>query len=709
MMTDAYPDTRRDNSVVDDFHGTKVTDHYRWLEDPDSEETRQWVDAQNKITDSVLARCPNREDIFNRLKELQNYPKFGVPSKRGDSYYFWKNDGLQNQSVLYRQQTLTSEPELFLDPNKWSEDGTVSIGVTSFSESGKYLAYAVHQSGSDWKIINVKDTTTGEVLSDKLEWVKFSGIAWTHDDKGFYYCRYPAPKLFEGSDQTQKAGTETEKVGKQKVYYHSLGTPQSQDKLIYYVDDQPEWMYGVSVSEDGRYFMLTISESCERVNRLYILDLQLEPKMNGDIVVMDKIIDNFQAEYEYITNDGPLFYLLTNLEAPRKRLITIDITSDKKESKEIIPHKKNVLQYIMPVNKDKFVVSYLQDVQEVLELYSMTGQQLETFALPTIGTIEAMSGKRNHTEFFFKFVSFLHPGTIFHYDFAQEKLIVFREATVKGFNPDEFQTEQIFYNSKDGTKIPMFVCSKKGSQKNGQTPVLLYGYGGFNISITPSFSVSRVVWMQHYEAIYAVANIRGGDEYGEEWHQGGIKDRKQNVFDDFQAAAETLIKEGYTTPKKIGIMGGSNGGLLVAACVNQRPDLFGCGIAQVGVLDMLRFHKFTIGYAWCSDYGCADNAADFEYLYKYSPLHTVKKGKEFPSLLLTTGDHDDRVVPAHSFKYISEVQYQLGKEEYQHNPLVIRIEVKAGHGHGKPMEKILRESADVFSFLAWSLKTSFKA
>lgn len=702
MSSIEYPITRRDESVHDDYFGAKVNDPYRWLENPDSEETKQWVEVQNEVTNAILEQCPNKEKIFNRVKEMQDFPQWGTPAKRGNKYYYRYNSGLQNQSVLYVRDSLEGEGRVFLDPNLLSNDGTVSLGVSAFSKSGKYFAYSLHYSGSDWQIIHVKDAETGKDLEDKLEWVRYSGICWTNDNKGFYYNRYTAPKVFEnGEDKEFKRGTETEKAKNQAVYYHVVGTPQSEDQLIYIEPLQPDWMFGSNISDDGRYYILTISESCAPVNRVYVADLEREiVRDDQGRLVFNKFIDKFEAGYFYITNDGPLWYFLTNKDAPRKKIIQLDITNPSQEPKTILAETEYVIDCCASVNGNQFLVLYVEDVKEILYLYSMDGTRLKVFDLPSAGAVVLGSPEREDTEFFFSFTSFLYPGSVYHYDFKTSKQTVFAASEVKGFDPELFETEQIFSVSKDGTKVPSFVIKKKGLELNGQNPCFLYGYGGFNVNLTPVFSPSRIVWMQHLNGILVVANLRGGNEYGEEWHQGGIKQNKQNTFDDFIATAENLISKKYTSPSKLAILGGSNGGLLVAACVNQHPELFGVGISQVGVLDMLRFHKFTIGIQWCSDYGCSDNEEDFRYLIKYSPLHTIKKGKQYPAVMLTTADHDDRVVPAHSFKYISELQYQLGKEEYQKNPLIIRIDVKAGHGYGKPTEKRLQEISEIYAFIA---------
>jgi len=523
--------------------------------------------------------------------------------------------------------------------------------------------------------------------------------------KEFFYCQYPQPKSLKEDD---KLGTEVDSNKHQKVYYHQICTPQSEDKLIFETPDEPGWMFGAEVSDDGRYFVLRVFKDCDPINKFYYADLNnLDlTKLNGLIPVI-KLIDTFDAEYSLVTNESTLFFFKTNLNAPKYKVIAIDLDNPSPEHrKEIIPESKNVLSYVFCVHQNILVVCYMKDVVDVLELYSLDGKLIKNLSIP-LGTINSPSGWKQDTMFFYKFTSFLEPGTIYRYDFNEnddtKRLTVFREAAVTGFNPSQFETKQVFFQSKDGTRIPMFIVYKKPVKLDSNNPVLLYGYGGFNYAIQPSFSSFRIVWLQHFNGILAIPNIRGGGEYGEEWHQAGVKHKKQNVFDDFQAAAKYLIQEKYTNPKLLSISGGSNGGLLVGACINQTPELYGCAVAAVGVMDMLRFHKFTIGNQWCSDYGCADNLEDFKYLIKYSPVHNVPKGKPFPAVLLVTADHDDRVPPLHSYKYIAALQNELGNEPYQSSPLLIRIDTKAGHGGGRPTAKIIEEQADVYSFIAYSL------
>eukprot|EP00164_Ancoracysta_twista_P001386 GFYU01001808.1.p1 GENE.GFYU01001808.1~~GFYU01001808.1.p1 ORF type:complete len:731 (-),score=242.18 GFYU01001808.1:192-2330(-) len=705
-----YPVARRDDTVVDDFFGTKVADPYRWLENPasTSEETQEWMAAQNKITEGFFDGCDARGPFKDRLTQLLNYNRYTCPVKRGNAYYYSKNDGLQNQYVMYQQKSLDGESTVFLDPNKLSEDGTTSLGSSKFSKSGDLFAYSLSHSGSDWKTLYVKNVETGKDLDDKLEWVKFSSMAWTHDDKGFYYARYPTPESLKDSDDPEKQrGTETDAAKDQKVYYHRVGTPQSEDVLIFEAPPGEEkWLFGVEVSDDGKYLIITIYESCDPVNRFYYADISAGPIPAADSVV--KLIDNFDAAYDYITNEGTVFYLKTNLKAPKYKLITIDLSSPAQENwKEIIPEKDDVLEAVTCANNTMLPVIYMHDVKQIFQIYDFEGKLVTDVALPSAGSVGGLAARKEDCELFYSFTSFLYPGTIYRYNFETNTSTVFRESELKGFDPEPYKTEQVFYPSKDGTKIPMFIVSRKDVQMDGTNPVLLYGYGGFSISLTPSFSVTRLLWIQHLGGVLAIPNLRGGGEYGEDWHVAGTKEKKQNVFDDFQCAAEYLISEKYTSAQKICIQGGSNGGLLVGACVNQRPDLYGAAIAQVGVMDMLRFHKFTIGYAWVSDFGSSEDKDGFEYLHKYSPLHNIRPGKKYPSLLLTTASHDDRVVPAHSFKFMAELHHQLRDDPAQTNPLLIRIDTKAGHGAGKPTTKIIEEASDMYGFIAKVLGLSW--
>ena len=680
-----YPAARK-SDVVDDYHGTRVPDPYRWLEDPDSPESRAWIEAQNRLTAAYLAEIPARAALRERLTKLWNYPKYGTPFRKARRYFFFKNDGLQNQSVLYKQASLTADPETLLDPNVLSEDGTVALSTLAVSEDGRLLAYGTSASGSDWEEFRVRDVAEGRDLSDHLKWIKFSGASWTNDDAGFFYSRYPEPG--------DKALTDVNRF--QRLYYHRLGTEQTADVLVYERPDQPDWGMNAEVTDDGRYAVLHVWLGTDRRNRVYYLDLKdaRRPKVTGEVV---RLLDDFDASYAFVGNDGPVFYFLTDLEAPRKRVIAIDTRHPERARwREIIPQGPDVLDGIHIIH-DTFVANYMHDASSRLRLFTLEGRLVKDLPLPTLGSIGAISGERKDDEMFYAFTSFLYPTTIFRYDFKSGGTSVFKAPTID-FDPSGYETKQVFYSSKDGTRVPMFITHKKGLHLDGSNPTYLYGYGGFNISLTPSFSVAMLVWLEQ-GGVYAVPNLRGGGEYGEEWHQAGMHDKKQNVFDDFIAAAEYLIAQGYTSPSKLAIAGGSNGGLLVGAAITQRPELFGAALPAVGVMDMLRFHKFTIGWAWVTDYGSADSVAQFPYLYKYSPLHNIRAGTRYPATLVTTADHDDRVVPGHSFKFTAALQAaQAGPR-----PVLIEIETKAGHGAGKPTSKLIEEQADRFAFLVKNL------
>ena len=673
----AYPSSRKADQV-DDYHGTKVADPYRWLEDPDSEETKAWVDAQNKVTFGYLGEIPAREQIKQRLTQLWNYEKYGIPFKQGNHYFYFKNDGLQNQNVLYTLTSLDAEPRVLLDPNTLSEDGTIALSGITISEDGNLMAYGLSTSGSDWNEWKVLDVETASNLADHLKWVKFSGASWTHDRQGFFYSRYDEPN----------EATKLEDLNYyQKLYYHKLGTPQSEDTLIYHRPDQKEWMFGAGVTEDGRYLIISVSQGTDPKNLVFYKDLQ-----TPDSPVVE-LISEFEANYSFIDNDGPLLWFRTDLDAPRGRVIAIDINNPARENwHEVIPQTAKTLEGIGLLN-NQFVADYLKDARSSIKIFNLDGSFVREVELPGIGSAGGFGGKRYDTETFYSFTSFTTPATIYRYDMVSGESTIVRQPKVD-FNPDEYETKQVFYSSKDGTQVPMFITHKKGLQLDGNNPTYLYGYGGFGASLTPSFSVSRLVWME-MGGVYAIPNLRGGGEYGEEWHQAGTKLNKQNVFDDFIAAAEWLINNHYTQPAKLAIAGGSNGGLLVGACMTQRPELFGAALPAVGVMDMLRFHKFTIGWAWCSDYGSPDNPEEFKALYGYSPLHNLKPGTAYPATMITTADHDDRVVPAHSFKFAAALQEAHASEK----PVLIRIETKAGHGAGKPTTKIIEELADEWAFL----------
>ena len=680
-----YPAARK-SDVVDDYHGTRVPDPYRWLEDPDSPESRAWIEAQNRLTAAYLADIPARATIRQRLTKLWNYPKYGAPFRKAGRYFFLKNDGLQNQSVLYKQASLEATPETLLDPNILSEDGTVALSTLAVADNGRLLAYGTAASGSDWEEFRVRDVVTARDLSDHLKWIKFSGASWTKDGAGFFYSRYPEP--------TDKALTDVNRF--QRLYYHRLGTDQAQDVLVYERPDQPDWGMNAEVTDDGRYAVLTVWLGTDRRNRVYYRDLKdpRHPRITGEVV---RLLDDFDASYAFVGNDGPVFYFLTDLDAPRKRVIAIDTRHPERGGwRELIPQGQDVLEGVQIIH-DTFVANYMHDASSRLRLFALDGRMLKDLELPTLGSIGSISGERKDDEMFYAFTSFLYPTTIFRYDFKSGATSVFKAPTID-FDPSRYETKQVFYTSKDGTRVPMFITYKKGLTLDGSNPTYLYGYGGFNISLTPSFSVAMLVWLE-MGGVYAVPNLRGGGEYGEEWHQGGMHEKKQNVFDDFIAAAEYLIAQRYTSPAKLAIAGGSNGGLLVGAAMTQRPELFGAALPAVGVMDMLRFHKFTIGWAWVTDYGSADSAAQFPYLYKYSPLHNIRAGTRYPATLVTTADHDDRVVPGHSFKFTATLQAaQAGPQ-----PVLIEIETKAGHGAGKPTSKVIEEQADRIAFLVRNL------
>jgi prolyl oligopeptidase len=681
MKKNSYPVARKGDQV-DDYHGVKVADPYRWLEDLDSDETRSWVDAENKLSFGFLEGIPARAAIKERITKLWNYEKYGVPFKEGNRYFYSRNSGLQNQSVLYTVTSLDGQPKLVLDPNTLSSDGTVALSGMQVSNGGKLLAYSLSASGSDWQEWKVRDVETGQDLSDDLKWVKFSGVSWTRDNSGFYYSRYDEPK----SDSLKATNYF------QKVYFHKLGTSQSEDVLVYERPDQKDWLFGAQVTEDGDYLIIPIFQGTDSKTRVYYKDL----KANNSGVV--KLLDDFDAAYSFIGNQGSRFWFQTDLQASRGKIIEIDTAKPERANwKVLVPEGPEALQTATLVNH-KFILNYLKDAYTQVRIHDTNGKLLNEVQFPGIGSADGFGGKATDTETFYSFTGFTTPTTIYRYDTATGKSSVFRQPKVD-FDPSTFETKQVFYTSKDGTKVPMFITYKKGLKLDGNNPTYLYGYGGFNVSLSPAFSVGNLVWME-MGGVYAQPNLRGGAEYGEDWHQGGMKLKKQNVFDDFIAAAEWLIKNKYTSTPKLSIGGGSNGGLLVGAALTQRPDLFGAALPAVGVMDMLRFQKFTIGWAWVSDYGSSENADEFKALYAYSPLHNIKPGTAYPATLVTTADHDDRVWPGHSFKFAATLQAaQEGSA-----PILIRIETKAGHGAGKPTSKIIEEIADRWAFLVKTLE-----
>lgn len=678
-----YPVAKK-GDVTDDYFGTKIADPYRWMENDTSKEVADWVKAENELTQSYLSKISFRGKMKEELTRIWNFPKYSVPFREGEWYFFFKNDGLQNQSVLYDRKGLDGDPAVLLDPNKLSEDGTVALNDISPSHDGKYLAYSIARSGSDWNEIYVMEIATGKKLSDSINWVKFSGLSWQGD--GFYYSRFDAPG----------AGAELTKQNENhKVYFHKIGTQQSEDKLIYANPKEPKHNFAASVSEDEHFLFLYESATTDGV-ALYYRDLTKGEQP------FKLIAPGFDNEYAVIDNITNKLFVITNHEAPKKKLVMIDPEKPEPANwKTVIPERDEVLESVQMVG-DRFVAQYMKNACSKLFLYSVNGKFLDEVALPGIGTVTGFSGKKGDFTAFYGFTSFAYPSTTFKYDVSSNKSEVYTKPEVD-FNPDDFEVKQVWYTSKDQTSVPMFIISKKGLELNGKNPTLLYGYGGFNISLTPSFSISRLLFLMN-GGVYAVANLRGGGEFGEEWHKAGTKERKQNVFDDFIAAAEYLIAEKYTSSDKMAMMGGSNGGLLVGAVMTQRPELFHVAIPQVGVMDMLRYHKFTIGHAWAGDYGTSDSADAFNYLIKYSPLHNLKKGVNYPATLAFTADHDDRVVPAHTFKFMATLQEcQAGP-----NPVLVRIETKAGHGAGKPTAKLIEETTDLWSFVFYNLGMTMK-
>lgn len=674
----SYPQTATVDTV-DTYFGVSVPDPYRWLENDTSAATASWVKAQNEITNNYLEHIPFRQDLLKRLTELANYERISAPFKKHGKYYFYKNDGLQNQSVLYVQDALNSEARVFLDPNKLSDDGTVALTSLSFSNNGKYVAYTISRSGSDWREIYVMDVATGSLLDDHITWAKFTDAAWQGD--GFYYSAYDAPSK----------GKEFSNVNEHhKIYYHKLGEPQQNDRLVYENKAYPKRFYTAQVSEDER--VLFIYESGEgRGNALFMQDLT---QKSAPVV---PLASDFDYQYTPIEVIGNRIYFFTNYQAPKNKIMAAELQSPELVNwKEVVPEKEQVLSDVRVIG-GKLFLTYDKDASNHAYVYDLQGKELQEIELPSLGSV-SFNGDKDDEECFFSFTSFTIPGATYKYDVQKNSYELFRAPKVK-FHSDDFVTEQVFFPSKDGAKIPMFLTYKKGLKKNGKNPVFLYGYGGFNISLYPSFSINRIPFLEN-GGIYVQVNLRGGSEYGEDWHVAGTKMQKQNVFNDFIAAAEYLIDNKYTNSQKIAIVGGSNGGLLVGACMTQRPDLFRVAIPQVGVMDMLRYHKFTIGWNWASDYGTSEDSKEmFEYLKGYSPLHNLKKGTKYPATLVTTADHDDRVVPAHSFKFAATLQACNEGS----NPTLIRIDSKAGHGAGKPMSKILEEQADVYGFIMYNL------
>ncbi len=670
------------SDAAERFHGDLVPDPYRPLEDPDSPESRRWIEEENRLTEGFLAGIPARGRIRERLNELWDFERYEPPIPRGGRLFYSRNDGLQNQSVLWVVDREGTEPRVLLDPNGLSEDGTVALTGVGLSDDGRLLAYSISRGGSDWQEWRVRDVETGKDLPDVLSWSKFSDASWSLDGKGFYYCRYDAPP----------AGQELQAANYyQKLCYHRLGTPQSEDPIVYERPDEKEWGFDGRVTEDGRWLVIHGWVGTDPRNRVFYRDLS-DPA--GKVRTL---LGEFDAGYTFVGSDGPVLWFLTDRDAPRRRVIAVDVREPARERwREVIPQAPETLGQVSVVG-DRFLASYLKDAHARVLRFGLDGAPLGELALPGIGSVHGLTGRRSDRESFYVYTSFDAPPTVYRLDPATGASVPFFRPRVR-FDPSAFEVHQVFYEGKDGTRIPMFVSHRKGLRLDGSHPARLYGYGGFAIPMTPAFSVSQVVWME-MGGVAATACIRGGSEYGEDWHQAGAKRRKQNCFDDFIAAAEWLVARGYTSPRRLAILGGSNGGLLVGACMTQRPDLFGAAVPQVGVLDMLRFHKFTIGWAWTSDYGDPDVKEDYQVLRSYSPLHNLRPGTRYPATLITTADHDDRVVPAHSFKFAAALQAAQGGPA----PVLIRIETKAGHGAGKPTAKLLDEAADVLAFLVRTL------
>ena len=676
-----YPAAPTSNQV-DDYFGTKVADPYRPLENPDAPESRKWIEAENKITFDFLNTIPERDGIKKRLTEVWDYERFGVPFKEKNRYFFSKNTGLQNQNVLYTTTNFFDKPRELLDPNLLAKDGTIALGGVDVTDDAKLMAYGLATAGSDWQQWKVRDVETGKDRPDLLDWIKFSNASWKKDGSGFFYSRYDKP------DEKNKLRSQ---VYNHKLFFHQLGTPQSQDKLIYERPDQKEWLFNAEVTDDGRYLIITVQRGTDPKNRIFYKNL-VDP--NSKVV---ELLDKADAEYTFIDNEGPVFAFRTNLNAPLGRIVTINTSKPlPAQIDELVPQSKDKLEAVSTVGS-RFVAVYLKDAHSAVKLFKLDGSSDGEIKLPGLGTAGGLTGKRKDRETFYSFTSFTTPTEIFRYNFDKRASELLFKPKVK-FNPDDYATEQVFYRSADGTRVPMFISYKKGMKRNGQNPTYLFGYGGFDISETPTFAPANLVWME-MGGIFALPNLRGGGEYGEKWHEAGMLHVKQNVFDDFISAAQYLIDNHYTSTPKLAIGGGSNGGLLVGACMTQRADLYGAALPAVGVMDLLRFEKFTIGWAWTSDYGSADKPDDFPFLFAYSPLHHIAKGCCYPATMITTADHDDRVVPAHSFKFAATLQAAQSCDK----PTLIRIETKAGHGAGKPTTKIIEETADRWAFLVKEL------
>jgi len=680
-MPISYPKTRADD-FIEELHGHKVPDPYRWMEDLDSDEIRQWIEAQNELTFGFLEQSPLREKIKARMTELWNYEKYSPPIKRGGRYFFMHNDGLQNQNVLFWMKNLDEEPRVLLDPNTLSEDGTVALSGTAVSWDGHYLAYGLSEAGSDWQTWHIRRVDDGEDLADTVEWVKFSGASWDGANQGFFYSRYDAP---EGAALKQANYFH-------KLYYHKMGTPQSEDRLIYDRPDQKEWGFNGDVTEDGRYLIIYVWHGTATENGVFYLYLS-DP---GAEVV--ELLPDFDAEYELVGNHGGRFYFKTDHNASQNRLVAINIENPANEHwEEVIPETVDKLEFAAYIG-GQFICTYLHHAAHQVRFFMSDGTPDGELTLPGLGAVTGFGGRSNDPETFYTFSSFTTPGTVYHFNAATRDVAVFRKPDTD-FDPEDYLTEQVFYESRDGTRVPLFLSRRKDVKMDGDIPTYLYGYGGFNIPLPISFSVPNLVWME-MGGLYAQAHLRGGGEYGRDWHEAGMKHNKQNVFDDFIAAAEYLIDKGYTHTERLAIGGRSNGGLLIGACMTQRPDLFGVCLPNVGVMDMLRFHKFTIGWAWVSDYDSPDDPQAFETIRAYSPYHNIKEGTAYPPTMVMTGDHDDRVFPAHSFKFAASLQ----KAQAGDAPVLIRVETRAGHGAGKPTTKLIEEFSDMWTFALVHMK-----
>lgn len=679
-----YPEARRD-TVVDNYFGTKVPAPYRWMEDQDSKEVESWVEAENKVTFAYLDKIPVREWINKRITKLWNYEKVGVPSRYAGELFYSRNSGLQNQSPIYVRKPLAGKATLVLDPNKLSPDGSIALAGYTPSPDGKLLCYSLSQGGADWEEYHVRDLRTSKDLSDTIHWVKFSNMAWTNDNKGFFYSRFPEPK---GEALTSEA------IG-QQLYYHKLGAPQNEDKLFFDTKELPGWYVGGSVTEDGRYLFISLNKGTDPKNKIYFVDLKdsRHPDLSSPVT---PLFDKDDAEYVPLGNVGTKIFVQTSLDAPNRRIVSFDIGNpDPNKWTSVVPETKHVIEGSLLAGR-KVIVQYLIDAKSEIDLYALDGKREGEIKLPGLGTVGGLNGRNDTPELFYGFTSFLYPSTVFRYDMKTKKSTPFQAPHVD-FDPSGYETIQVFYNSKDGTKIPMFITMKKGTKLDGQNPTRLYAYGGFDISITPSFSPTLAAWLE-LGGIYAVPNLRGGGEYGETWHHAGMLEKKQNVFDDFIAAAEYLIKEKYTSTPKLGIEGYSNGGLLVGAVETQRPELCGAAYGGAGVMDMLRYQKFSAGVAWVPEYGSSDDSAQFQYLIRFSPVQNVKPGVCYPPTIVTTADHDDRVVPSHSYKFVAAMQH----DQACNNPVLIRVETKTSHGY-MPTDKRIAQLTDQISFMAFNL------